>query len=129
MLAEGKVEIEDSTFGFVSGAIYSPFQMPAEVGEEEFGERLKGLGKVDILCTHIPPQLEAATIDIVAGRPVLGSTNLLSYIEDIQPDILYHGHVHQPAQRELMIGGTRVINVGYYKRKKYVHTHGAENGI
>jgi Icc-related predicted phosphoesterase len=122
-LAEGKVTLEGSVFGFVSGAIYSPFEMPAEMGEEEFGERLRELGKVDVLCTHIPPQVEEATMDVVAGRPVTGSSELLEYIHLHRPAFLYHGHVHQPVQRELMIGDTRVINVGYYKRERYVHTH------
>jgi Icc-related predicted phosphoesterase len=123
VLASGKVELAGSVFGFVPGALYSPFMMPAEMDDEAFGERLRELGPVDILCTHIPPQLQEATMDVVAGRPVEGSTNLLSYIEENKPRILYHGHVHQPAQRELLIGETRVINVAYYKRTGYVHVH------
>jgi len=125
VLARGKVEIAGSVFGFVPGALYSPFMMPAEMDDETFGKHLAELGPVDILCTHIPPQLEAATMDVVAGRPVGGSTELLRYIEEHRPRIVYHGHVHQPAQRELLVGETRVINVAYYKRTGYVHTHDA----
>jgi Icc-related predicted phosphoesterase len=62
-------------------------------------------------------------MDVVAGRPVEGSASLLEYLEANRPKILYHGHVHQPAQRELLVGDTRVINVGYYKRQGYIHTH------
>jgi Icc-related predicted phosphoesterase len=123
VLASGEVEIGGSVFGFVPGALYSPFMMPAEMDDEAFGERLRELGPVDILCTHIPPQVEAATMDVVAGRPVEGSACLLRYLEENKPRILYHGHVHQPAQRELLVGETRVINVAYYKRSGYVHTH------
>jgi Icc-related predicted phosphoesterase len=122
-LMDGKVDINGITFGFVSGALYSPFQMPAEMDDDAYGKRLEELGKVDILCTHIPPSLEAATMDIVAGKPVLGSDRLLKYLEDNRPSYLYHGHVHQPAQRELIVGETRVINVAYYKRGRYIHTH------
>ncbi len=129
VVAEGKVDIEGNLFGFVPGALNSPFQMPAEMDEEEYGKMLRELGRVNILCTHIPPQFEAAIMDVVAGKPVIGSQNLLSYIDENHPAFLYHGHVHQPAQRELVIGGTRVINVGYYKRERYVHTHGDEDGI
>lgn len=128
-LVEGTVEIEGSVFGFVPGALYSPFQMPAEMDDEEFGARLGELGKVDILCTHIPPSYEAATFDVLAGRPVEGSANLLGYIRKNRPGYLYHGHVHQPAQRELVIGDTRVINVAYYKREGYVHIHGDNDGV
>ncbi|MEW6552866.1 MAG: metallophosphoesterase [Actinomycetota bacterium] len=123
-LAKGKVEIAGRSFGFVPGAIYSPFMMPAEMSDEAFGMHLDELGPVEVLCTHIPPRLEAATMDVVAGRPVEGSAALLRYIEEHHPDIVYHGHVHQPAQRELRVGETRVINVAYYKRTGYVHTHG-----
>lgn len=123
ILARGKVEIGGSVFGFVNGALYSPFQMPAEMDDEAYGSLLRELGPVDVLCTHIPPKLEAVTMDVVAGRPVEGSAYLLEYIEVNRPRILYHGHVHQPAQRELLVGETRVINVGYYKRQGYIHTH------
>lgn len=124
LLAWGRVDIEGTVFGFVPGAIYSPFKLPAEMDDEMFGTRLKELGKVDVLCTHIPPQYDAALFDVVAGRPVEGSGTLLEYIERERPAYLYHGHVHQPAQRELRIGDTRVINVAYYKRDSYVHIHG-----
>jgi Icc-related predicted phosphoesterase len=128
-IAGGKVEIEGSLFGFVPGALYSPFRMPSEMDDEQYGRMLRELGRVDVLCTHIPPQTEAATMDVVAGKPVLGSNELLAYLEENRPRILYHGHVHQPAQRELLIGGTRVINVGYYKKERYVHVHGEEDGV
>ena len=125
LLAKGSFDIAGSVFGFVPGALYSPFMMPAEMDDEAFGEQLRELGPVEVLCTHIPPRLEAAAMDVVAGRPVEGSESLLRYIEENKPRILYHGHVHQPAQRELRVGGTRVINVAYYKRTGYIHTHEA----
>ncbi len=129
VMAEGKAEIEGSVFGFVPGALYSPFMMPAEMDDEAFGNHLRELGPVDVLCTHIPPSLEAATMDVVAGRPVEGSAKLLRYIEENRPRILYHGHVHQPAQRELRVGDTQVVNVGYYKRQGYIHTHGVSRSF
>lgn len=128
-LIEGRVNIEDEVFGFVPGAIYSPFQMPGEMDEEEFGERLRELGRVDVICTHIPPHFEKATYDVVAERPVEGSKNLLSYIERERPGYLYHGHVHHPAQRALRIGDTVVLNAAYYKRDRYIHEHGEDDGI
>ncbi|NPV60286.1 MAG: metallophosphoesterase [Actinobacteria bacterium] len=123
VLAPPRVEIGGRSFGFVHGALYSPFMMPAEMDDEAYGSRLRELGPVDVLCTHIPPRLEEAVFDVVAGRPVEGSASLLAYVEENQPGFLYHGHVHQPAQRELRVGRTRVINAGYYKRQGYVHLH------
>jgi Icc-related predicted phosphoesterase len=91
--------------------------------DEEFGRRLEALGEVDVICTHVGPSLPEAVFDVVAGRPQNGSAALLRYIEEVQPLYAYHGHVHQPAQRELRVGRTRIINVAYYKRDRYVHTH------
>ncbi|MBC7229439.1 MAG: metallophosphoesterase family protein [Actinobacteria bacterium] len=125
VLAPERAEIEGQRFGFVHGALYSPFMMPAEMDDEAYGRRLRELGPVDVLCTHIPPRVEEAVFDVVAGRPVEGSASLLAYVEEHQPAFLYHGHVHQPARRELRIGRTRVVNVGYYKRQGYVHLHRA----
>ncbi len=122
-LAEGRRDIDGHTFGFVCGAVYSPFRMPAEMDDASYGERLQELGRVDVLCTHIPPRVEEAVFDVVAGRPVEGSETLLRYLEENRPAFHYHGHVHQPAQRELRLGDTRVINVGYYKREGYIHLH------
>ncbi len=123
VLAEGAYELEGERFGMVPGAITSPWDMPGEVPDEEFGRRLRALGEVDVLCTHVPPLVPEATFDVVANRPQTGSRALLEYIEETKPRFAYHGHVHQPAQREIRIGPTRVINVAYYKRTGYVHTH------
>ena len=125
VLAEGVYELEGERFGMVPGAITSPWDMPGEVPDEEFGRRLRALGEVDVLCSHVPPLVPEATFDVVANRPQTGSRALLEYIEEAQPRFAYHGHVHQPAQREIRIGRTRVINVAYYKRDCYVHTHEA----
>ncbi len=127
VMAEGVYELEGERFGMVPGAITSPWDMPGETADEEFGRRLRALGEVDVLCTHVPPLVPEATFDIVAKRPQTGSHALLEYIEETKPRFAYHGHVHQPAQREIRIGPTRVINVAYYKRTGYVHTHGGGN--
>ncbi len=123
-MAEGAVELEGEVFGFLPGSLNSPFRMPGESDDEELRERLERLGRVDALCAHIPPDLEALTFDVVAGRSQLGSAALLDYIREHRPSRVYHGHVHQPAQREYDIGPTRCVNVGYYKRQRYVHLHG-----
>ncbi|MDY6793659.1 MAG: metallophosphoesterase [Actinomycetota bacterium] len=126
-LVEGRVELEGETFGFVPGPLYSPFKMPREIDDEEFGSRLEELGRVDVLCTHIPPRWDAALFDVVAERPVEGSEKLLEYIEREKPALVYHGHVHHPAQRAVRIGDTKVVNVAYYKRDKHVYRHGNED--
>ncbi len=123
-MVEGTQELEGKIFGFLPGSIRSPFDMPGENDDEYIRARLESLGKVDVLCAHIPPELEELTFDVVAGRNVLGSAAMLEYIRKHQPERVYHGHVHQPAQRTFDIGSTRLVNVGYYKRQRYVHLHG-----
>ncbi len=122
-LVEGRMELEGQVFGFLPGSLKSPFEMPAENEDDFFQERLEELGRVDVLCAHIPPEVEAATFDVVAGRPQRGSAAMLRYIEECRPSLVYHGHVHQPAQRMLELGGTRVVNVAYFKRDRYLHLH------
>lgn len=123
-MVEGAVELEGEVFGFLPGSLKSPFEMPGENDDDFLRRQLEKLGRVDVLCAHIPPDLEAMTFDVVAGRSQLGSAALLDYIHEHRPSCVYHGHVHQPAQRVCQVGPTRCVNVGYYKRQGYVHLHG-----
>jgi Icc-related predicted phosphoesterase len=127
-LVEGRMELEGQTFGFLPGSLKSPFEMPAEEDDDYFEERLENMGEVDVVCAHVPPEVHAAVFDVVAGRPQRGSAALLRYIEKCRPLYVYHGHVHQPAQRSIELGSTRVVNVAYFKRERYVHPHGGETG-
>ena len=123
-MADETLELEGRTFGFLPGSVKSPFEMPGESDDEFLRRRLAAMGRVDVLCAHIPPDLEEVTFDVVAGRNQSGSGALLDYVRELEPACVYHGHVHQPAQRVFNLGATRLINVGYYKRQRYVHVHG-----
>ncbi len=123
-VVEGALELEGLKVGFLPGALKSPFAMPGEKEEDEFYEMLKSMGRVDILCAHVPPDLEELTFDVVAGFGARGSSALLRYIREEQPPWVYHGHIHHPRQRVVQLGRTRVANVSYYKENRYVHCHG-----
>lgn len=123
-MVEGTLELEGQVFGFLPGSVKSPFEMPGENDDEFLRERLEAMGRVDVLCAHIPPDLTEVTFDVVAGRNQSGSASMLDYIREQQPACVYHGHIHQPAQRVFDLGATRLVNVGYYKRQRYVHIHG-----
>ena len=56
-MAEGTRELEGQVFGFLPGSVSSPFDMPGESDDEYLRGRLAELGKVDVLCAHIPPAL------------------------------------------------------------------------
>ncbi|MHA2386015.1 MAG: hypothetical protein ACXAEE_07380 [Candidatus Thorarchaeota archaeon] len=34
-------------------------------------------------------------------------------IEDVQPDMVIHGHLHRASRLEIMIGRTRIINAAF----------------
>jgi Icc-related predicted phosphoesterase len=109
------VEIDGLRFGFVGGGLISPMRTPYELTEAEFDARIGALGDVDVLCSHIPPQVPSLTYDVVAKRFEVGSSRLLEYIQDVQPLAALFGHVHQPAASRLRIGRTECQNVGHFR--------------
>jgi len=67
---------------------------------------LKGIEK-KVMLTHMHPagsKSEFSGID--------GSEAIRKAIKKFKPDILLHGHIHEAAGIEELIGNTRVINVG-----------------
>lgn len=102
-------------FGFVGGGLPSPMRTPFEVPEEEYAAKVAALGRVDVLCSHIPPALPELTYDTVARRFEKGSTALLEAIRATQPRYALFGHVHQPLQQRVRIGRTECVNVGHFR--------------
>ncbi|MEZ0066639.1 Icc-related predicted phosphoesterase [Streptacidiphilus sp. MAP12-20] len=101
-------------FGFVGGGLPSPMRTPFEISEEEYAAKVAALGRVDVLCTHIPPALPELTYDTVARRFERGSEAVLDAIRTTQPDYALFGHVHQPLRRRMRIGRTECVNVGHF---------------
>jgi Icc-related predicted phosphoesterase len=123
-LADGRVvTLSGERFGFVGGALPTPFGAAGEVNPERLAATVSSLGKVDILCSHIPPAVPELCFDTLAGRPEAGSRDLLAYIEDVQPRRAYFGHVHQPLVSSMYVGRTLCINVGYFRAtgRAWVH--------
>ena len=117
------VVIEGERFGFVGGALPTPLHVAGEITEEEMRAKVEGLGEVDVLCSHIPPAVPELCYDTVARKSEQGSTDLLRYIEDVQPRRAYFGHIHQPLTSALWIGRTLCINVGYFRSTKRAFPH------
>ncbi len=67
---------------------------------------LKGIEK-KIMVTHMHP---SDSLSEFSGIP--GSRAIRKAIEQFKPDILLHGHIHEAAGFEQIIGKTRVVNVG-----------------
>jgi Icc-related predicted phosphoesterase len=127
VLADGNCyEIEGESFGFVGGALPTPMHVAGEITEEEMAAKVAGLGDCDVLCSHIPPAVPEFCYDLVAKKAERGSTDLLRYIEDVQPRRAYFGHVHQPLLSAMHIGRTLCVNVGYFRKTKRAYPHRKE---
>ncbi|MFE9010055.1 metallophosphoesterase family protein [Streptomyces cyaneofuscatus] len=109
-----RVEIGGWVFGFVGGGLKTPMNTPYEISDEEYAAKVEALGPVDVLCSHIPPEVPELTYDTVARRFERGSTALLEAIRTTRPRYALFGHVHQPLVRRMRIGHTECVNVGHF---------------
>lgn len=108
------IERDGLRMGFVGGGLVSPMRTPYELDPADYAAKVDALGEVDILFTHIPPQLPGLLYDTVARRFEVGSSVLLEYIRDVQPRYHCFGHVHQPLRARTRIGRTECLNVGHF---------------
>ncbi|MGW6396958.1 metallophosphoesterase family protein [Streptomyces sp. NPDC055134] len=109
-----RVEIGGLVFGFVGGGLRSAMRTPYEISDEEYAAKLEAVGEVDVLCTHIPPDVPELVYDTVARRFERGSRALLEAIRRTRPRYSLFGHVHQPLTRRMRIGATECVNVGHF---------------
>ena len=108
-------ELEGVVIGLVGGGAPTPLGVPGEVSEVEFAEKLRNLGPVDVLCTHLPPAVPALRRDVITGRLESGSQALLEYLIRHQPRYHYFGDIHQPQASRWRVGKTLCVNVGYFR--------------
>ncbi|MET7361536.1 metallophosphoesterase [Streptomyces sp. NPDC005562] len=109
-----RVEIGGRVFGFVGGGLRTPMRTPYEISDEEYAAKIEAVGEVDVLCTHIPPDVPELLYDTVARRFERGSGALLAAIHRTRPKYALFGHVHQPLVRRMRIGATECVNVGHF---------------
>lgn len=109
------VDLDGHTLGLVGGGLQTPMRTPYEISDADYAAKLAAVGAVDVLCTHIPPQLPDLVYDTEAGRFERGSTALLAVVQETQPAWSVFGHVHQPLVREVTVGRTRCVNVGHFR--------------
>jgi Icc-related predicted phosphoesterase len=110
-----RVELDGWSFGFVGGGLRSAYRTPNEIDEDAYAAKVAAVGDVDVLCTHIPPDVPQLLYDTVARRLERGSGALLQQIRRTQPRYALFGHVHQPLARRVRIGRTECINVGHFR--------------
>jgi Icc-related predicted phosphoesterase len=124
MLDGDVAKIGGLRFGFVGGGIRPPHFRPRPGAawqpylrsESQFESAVSGLGQVDVLCSHIPPDTPELTYDVVARGFEIGSAALLDHIGLQRPRWSLFGHVHQPLASRARVGWTEACNVGHFKR-------------
>ncbi len=122
-MVDGKVvELDGMRIGFVGGGLPTPLKIAGEIPEEEYNAKLEGLGDVDIICSHVPPDIPELTFDVVANRHERGSSGLAEYIKRVQPRQAFFGHIHQPLCSSTHLGRTHCLNVGYFRRTRRAFT-------
>ncbi len=114
--------IEGSTVGFVGGGV-PRIGTPGEVAPHDMRAKLESLGPVDILCTHVPPDVQPLAADVV-GRTRKASKEILEYLMVHQPAFHFFGDIHQPQATTWWVGPTRCINVGYFRATGRAVHHG-----
>lgn len=119
------VQIAGRRMGFVAGGSARPGVVfrptvrawrPLIRSADDFTAAVKAIGGVDILCSHIPPNIAPLRYDVVPGRLEMYGPGLLESIDEYRPSLAVFGHVHQPISRRARRGRTECINVGYFQR-------------
>jgi Icc-related predicted phosphoesterase len=112
-------------FGFVGGGSARPGHLirltdhvwqPFVRSADDFAGRLDALGRVDVLCTHIPPDIDVLRYDQVPARLEMYGPGVLEYVDAHHPSYALFGHVHQPLAARTRRGRTECVNVGHFQR-------------
>jgi len=117
----------------------TPWNTPRELDEDALYTLLRGLADqledpaTAILNLHVPPYdsgLDTAnemnpdlTLRYVGGQPnpiPVGSTAVRQLIEEVQPALALHGHIHE-SKGEVRIGRTLAINPGSEYNSGHIH--------
>jgi len=109
------VTLGSMRFGFVGGGVKTPLNVPGEVPDAEYDAKFARIGRVDVVCTHMPPRIPWYTYDVVGRKFEPGSVGLIAYIQEHQPKYALFGHVHQPLVGRGNIGLTEMVNVGHFQ--------------
>lgn len=113
---DGEVfEVEGVRIGMVGGGISTPIGAEGEVSDDEMREKLRRMGPVDVLCSHLPPAVRPLHHDVVTGRDERASEPIREYLVEHRPGHHFFGDVHQPQALTWRVGSTICRNVGYFR--------------
>jgi Icc-related predicted phosphoesterase len=129
MLDGQSTEIGGLRCGFVGGGLLPEGTTPRRAvvfrsylrTPQQYAAAVAALGRVDVLCSHIPPAVPELVYDVQARRPEIGSEELLAVIRRDRPRTALFGHVHQPLAQRVRVGRTECVNVGHFQRTGIPH--------
>ncbi|MGA1997377.1 MAG: metallophosphoesterase [Bryobacteraceae bacterium] len=99
----------------VAGLGYSsptPFNTPGEYSEPQMAARLERFREFSplVLICHAPPY--GTALDRVRPGLHAGSRAIAEFIETVQPEYFFCGHIHEAEGVEIRMGSTIARNVG-----------------
>lgn len=118
------VEIDGVRVGMIGGGSTTGLNVSGEIEDEQMAALLDAVGEVDVLGTHVPPAIDALRRDVITGRLEGGSAAITDYLLRHQPEVHYFGDIHQPQASQWRVGGTRCVNVGYFRATERAVHHG-----
>jgi uncharacterized protein len=100
---------------WIAGLGYSnptPFNTPGEYSESELARRLEPFASLSplVMVCHCPPK--GTALDRVRDGVHAGSTSIQAFIDRVQPQYFFCGHIHEAEGATAQIGATTAANVG-----------------
>ena len=105
------------TIAGLSGGLYSPFNTPFELSEDDFRKLIANIvKKISIienrylaLLSHTPPY--GTKVDLTFTGLHVGSKSIRKFIEEFKPLVAISGHIHE-ARGIDRLGNTLIVNPG-----------------
>jgi len=108
----GTLAIGDTRIAGLGYSTPTPFDTPGEYTEQEMAARLEKFAglKPRVLICHAPPL--DTDLDRIKEGLHAGSRAVREFIEKVQPEHFFCGHIHEAEGRVIQMGATRAMNVG-----------------
>src|SRR5580765_2852789 len=108
----GTLAIGDTHVAGLGYSTPTPFDTPGEYSEQEMATRLEKFVELKprVLICHAPPL--DTDLDCIQQGLHAGSRAVREFIEKVQPEYFFCGHIHEAEGVVIQMGATRAQNVG-----------------
>jgi len=108
----GTLAIGDKQVAGLGYSTPTPFDTPGEYSESEMAARLEKFAQLRprVLICHAPPL--DTDLDRIKQGLHAGSRAVREFIEKMQPEHFFCGHIHEAEGKVIQMGATRAMNVG-----------------